>query len=78
MGSRLVTLTGVGGVGKTSLALEVAQELAEWFAEGVWLFELAAVIDAAAVPARWRRCWVSPAAGKECDRGPGQRRWRAE
>jgi predicted ATPase len=47
---RLVTLTGVGGVGKTRLALEVAAQLAELFPDGVWLFELAAVTDPAAVP----------------------------
>jgi predicted ATPase/class 3 adenylate cyclase len=47
---RLVTLTGVGGVGKTRLALEVAARLADEFPDGVWLFELAAVNDPAAVP----------------------------
>ena len=47
---RLVTLTGVGGVGKTRLALEVAAQLADEFPDGVWVFELAAVADAAAVP----------------------------
>jgi predicted ATPase len=47
---RLVTLTGVGGVGKTRLALEVAARLADEFPDGVWLFELAAVVDPAAVP----------------------------
>ncbi len=49
-GHRLVTLTGAGGVGKTRLALEVATRLADEFPDGVWLFELAAVADAAAVP----------------------------
>jgi predicted ATPase len=47
---RLVTLTGVGGVGKTRLALEVATQLADEFVDGVWVFELAAVADPAAVP----------------------------
>jgi predicted ATPase len=47
---RLVTLTGVGGVGKTRLALEVARRLADEFPDGVWVFELAAVSDPAAVP----------------------------
>jgi predicted ATPase len=47
---RLVTLTGVGGVGKTRLALEVAARLADEFADGVWVFELAAVTDPASVP----------------------------
>ena len=47
---RLVTLTGVGGVGKTRLALEVAAQMADEFPDGVWVFELAAVNDPAAVP----------------------------
>ena len=47
---RLVTLTGVGGVGKTRLALEIARRLADEFPDGVWVFELAAVSDPAAVP----------------------------
>jgi len=47
---RLVTLTGVGGVGKTRLALEVAARLVDEFLDGVWFFELAAVTDPAAVP----------------------------
>jgi predicted ATPase len=47
---RLMTLTGVGGVGKTRLAVEVAAQLADEFPDGVWFFELAAVSDPAAVP----------------------------
>jgi predicted ATPase/class 3 adenylate cyclase len=47
---RLVTLTGVGGVGKTRLATEVAVRLSDEFPDGVWLFEVAAVADPAAVP----------------------------
>jgi predicted ATPase len=47
---RLVTLTGVGGVGKTRLALEVATHVSDEFPDGIWLFELAAVTDPAAVP----------------------------
>jgi len=47
---RLVTLTGVGGVGKTRLAVEVAGRLADEFPDGVWFFELAAVTDPAAMP----------------------------
>ena len=47
---RSVTLTGVGGVGKTRLALEVAARLADEFPDGVWFLELAAVTDPAAVP----------------------------
>ncbi len=47
---RLVTLTGVGGVGKTRLAIDVASRLANEFTDGVWVFELAAVTDPTAVP----------------------------
>jgi len=47
---RLVTLSGVGGVGKTRLALEIAARLADDFLDGVWVIELAAVGDPAAVP----------------------------
>lgn len=48
--SRLVTLTGVGGVGKTRLALEVAQLVHRAFPGGAWLVDLSAVVDAAQVP----------------------------
>jgi predicted ATPase len=47
---RLVTLTGVGGVGKTRLALELADRSAFAFSDGVFVIELAAVGDPAAVP----------------------------
>src|SRR5438552_12194585 len=49
--NRLVTLSGVGGVGKTRLAIELAVELDEVFTDGVWLVELAPVGDPASVPA---------------------------
>ncbi|WP_169726759.1 protein kinase domain-containing protein, partial [Mycobacterium szulgai] len=38
--SRLVTLTGIGGVGKTTLATHAATELGTHFDDGVWLVEL--------------------------------------
>lgn len=47
--NRLVTLTGVGGVGKTRLATEVGAEMAEEFPDGVWLIELAPVTDEGSV-----------------------------
>jgi len=43
--ARVVTLTGVGGVGKTRLALQVAAEVLPRFREGAWLCELAAIRD---------------------------------
>ena len=43
--ARLVTLTGVGGVGKTRLALEVAATAVPEYLEGAWLVELAGVRD---------------------------------
>ena len=47
--ARLVTLTGVGGVGKTRLALQVAGELLPKFPDGSWLVELATAGDADAL-----------------------------
>jgi predicted ATPase len=43
--SRLVTLAGVGGSGKTRLALQAAAELLDRSANGVWLAELASLTD---------------------------------
>ncbi|MER7279736.1 BTAD domain-containing putative transcriptional regulator [Dactylosporangium sp. NPDC000244] len=48
--SRLVTLVGPGGAGKTRLATTVAGELARQLPDGAWLVELAPVAEAAEVP----------------------------
>jgi predicted ATPase len=47
--TRLLTLTGSGGAGKTRLAMQVGAELADVFDDGVWLVELAPLSDAALV-----------------------------
>ena len=47
--SRLVTLTGAGGSGKTRLSLQVAAEMVDGTGDGVWLVELAAIADGDAV-----------------------------
>jgi predicted ATPase/DNA-binding XRE family transcriptional regulator len=47
--SRLVTLAGPGGSGKTRLSLHLAAGLLDGFGDGIWLVELAAVLDEDAV-----------------------------
>jgi hypothetical protein len=46
---RLLTLTGVGGVGKARLAIQAASELRDEFADGVWFIALAPMNDSSLV-----------------------------
>ena len=48
--SRMVSLVGSGGCGKTRLSLQVAAEMLDGAGDGVWLVELAALSDPDAVP----------------------------
>ena len=47
---RLVTLTGAGGVGKTRLSIKVGEQILGSYADGVWLVELAPILDSLLVP----------------------------
>lgn len=55
--SRLVTLTGAGGTGKTRLAIETANNVAPDFPDGVWMAELAAVTDESLVVNEIAELW---------------------
>ena len=46
----LVMLTGVGGIGKTDLSLQVGEQMLDRFTDGVWLVELAPLADPDRVP----------------------------
>ena len=48
--TRLLTLTGIGGVGKTRLALHLAEEMRDRFPHGLWLVELGEILDPSLVP----------------------------
>jgi predicted ATPase/DNA-binding winged helix-turn-helix (wHTH) protein len=61
---RLVTLTGVGGIGKTRLGLEVARHLVPRFSDGVWFAEIGPLSDPELAPAT-----VAVAAGLTLEQG---------
>jgi predicted ATPase/DNA-binding SARP family transcriptional activator len=48
--SRLITLTGSGGVGKTRLAIQIVAEVLNIFPDGIWFLDLAPLSDPALVP----------------------------
>jgi predicted ATPase/DNA-binding CsgD family transcriptional regulator len=62
--SRLVTVTGPGGAGKTRLATELARRVEDRFPDGAWLVELGAATEAAQVSAK-----VMSAIGAQQDPG---------
>jgi predicted ATPase len=49
-GAHLITLTGAGGSGKTRLAIQVANETAETFEDGVWFVDLASLTEPGLLP----------------------------
>ena len=55
--TRLLTLTGAGGSGKTRLALEVAKDLVGSYVDGVWLIELASLSEPELVVQGWPGHW---------------------
>ena len=61
--SRLVTLTGPGGAGKTRLAIELARRQIGRRADGVWLVDLTAAAISIPPP-RWRERWRSVVAAR--------------
>ena len=58
--NRLVTLAGAGGVGKTRLAAQIAEQSAGEFGGGVWFVDLAPVTDPEVVPVAVLRAFGLP------------------
>lgn len=68
--SRLVTLVGPGGVGKTRLAIEVGRQVAPAFPDGVWMVDLASLHD----PTRLRQTVLAALQVRDQSaRSPGER-----
>ena len=67
--TRLVTLLGAGGIGKTRLSLQAAAGLMDDYPDGVWLVELAPLADARLVPQA-----VASVAGRQGGGGASGRR----
>jgi predicted ATPase/class 3 adenylate cyclase/DNA-binding CsgD family transcriptional regulator len=65
--NQLVTLTGAGGVGKTRLAVQIATQVADEYADGVWYVDLAPITDPDVMPAA-----VTRAFGLTDQPGPSQ------
>jgi predicted ATPase/class 3 adenylate cyclase len=49
-GARLLTVVGVGGIGKTRLSLQIAADAQDAYPDGVWFVELAPIVDPGLVP----------------------------
>lgn len=49
-GARLLTVVGVGGIGKTRLSLQIAADAQDAYPDGVWFVELAPIVDPELVP----------------------------
>lgn len=49
-GTRLLTLLGMGGLGKTRLSLQIAADMMDAYPDGVWFLDLAPIRDASLVP----------------------------
>jgi len=63
--SRLLTLTGPGGTGKTRLSLQIAAEMLDQFPDGVYFVPLAAVQDPALVPSIIAQALAIPITGSQ-------------
>ena len=72
--TRLLTLTGVGGVGKTRLALELATRVRPHHPDGVWLIELATIRDPSQIASETLSALGLQAGGLGVGAAPAQER----